>query len=482
WMSKLPYTLFSFFLSLFLFSGSVICLFGQSIEADIQVNPGSVVNVRGRFEQTGGIKDPRLVSFEKAALGAEGLDKRIRNLELADASGKSIAFRKLVDGEYLAAAAVVGWRYEVDLSPLRNRAAAAHASWLMGDRGILMGSDLLPLSARSGVLRVAAPQGWRVFGPSGTIADIGKVVIPVGTGWTEIAPTAESPGLLITGSWHFTAPEAADMIREIHEAYRKIYQEGAGLSTIVISNFPAEVSAGNWEAETRGNTVTIISSDMPFRSQSLQRLHEQLRHEMFHLWIPNRLNLIGSYDWFYEGFALYESLKLAVRLNRIRFDDFLDTLSRAHTIDGVGGKRVSLIQASANRFVGSNTQLYARGMLVAFLCDLALLEQSKGKRSVEDLLRELFVKHRKPAEATDANTAVLELLRANPNLVPIVEKYIAGTENLEWTSELAGAGIEDADAGPLTNLRVKEKLNGRPKALLDKLGYNNWRKLSLKSK
>ncbi|MEP6704562.1 MAG: hypothetical protein ABJB34_07135, partial [Acidobacteriota bacterium] len=394
----------------------------------------------------------------------------------------SIAFRKLIDGEYLATAPIVGWSYDVDVAPLKNRAAAAHASWLLGDRGILMGSDLLPLSARSGVLRFAAPQGWKVLGPNGTIADIGKVVIPVGTGWTEVAPTAGYPGLLITGNWHFTTPEAVEMIREIHDAYRKVYQEGAILSTVVISNFPVQVSPGNWEAETRGNTVTILSSDMPFRTQSLQRLHEQLRHEMFHLWIPNTLNLTGNYDWFYEGFALYESLKLAVGLNRIRFDDFLDTLSRAHTIDGALGQRVSLIQASGNHFVGSNTQVYARGMLVAFLCDLALLEQSKGKRSVEDLLRELFAKHRKPAEAADGNTTVLGLLRSNANAAPVVEKYIAGTENLEWTSELAGAGIEDADAGPLTNLRVKEKLSGRQKALLDKLGYNNWRKLSLKSK
>jgi predicted metalloprotease with PDZ domain len=114
---------------------------------------------------------------------------------------------------------------------------------------------------------------------------------------------------------------------------------------------------------------------------------------MFHLWIPNGVNLTGNYDWFYEGFALYESLKLAVRMNRIGFADFLDTLSRAHTIDSAQSQRISLIQASANRFGGSNTQVYARGMLVAFLTDLAMLQQSKGKKSVDDLLRDLYRTH-----------------------------------------------------------------------------------------
>jgi predicted metalloprotease with PDZ domain len=126
--------------------------------------------------------------------------------------------------------------------------------------------------------------------------------------------------------------------------------------------------------------------------------------------------------------------------------------------------------------------VYARGMLVGFLCDLAMLQRSKGKRSIEDLLRELFEKHRKPAAPADGNTAVLALLKSNPSLVPIVEKYIAGPDKLEWASELAIAGIEDIDPGPLTTLRVKEKLGGRERDLLDKLGYNNWRKLSPTSK
>jgi hypothetical protein len=82
----------------------------------------------------------------------------------------------------------------------------------------------------------------------------------------------------------------------------------------------------------------------------------------------------------------------------------------------------------------------------------------------------------------DGNTAVLALLRSNPGVVPIVEKYVSGSEKIDWTSEIATAGIEDSDAGILTSLRVKEKPTGRQKALLDKLGYNNWRKLAPTSK
>ena len=310
-------------------------------------------------------------------------------------------------------------------------------------------------------------------------------VILIGKDWREKALSKGGFSLIVqlNGKWHFTDDEAAKMAEEIVHQYRSAFGPLAATQAgIIITGFPGGAKVGSWEAETRGNTVTIISSDMPFRTQSLQRLHEQLRHELFHLWIPNGVNLTGSYDWFYEGFALYQSLKLAVALNRIRFEDFLDTLSRAHTIDTAQSQRTSLLQMSASRFSGANTQVYARGMLVAFLCDLALLEQSKGKRSVEDVLKELFKKHQKPAAPADGNTVVLAFLRSDPKVVPIVDKYVTGKDKLEWTTELAGAGIEDSDAGPLTTLRVKEKLNGRQKALLDKLGYNNWRKLSRKSK
>ena len=360
--------------------------------------------------------------------------------------------------------------------------------------------DLLPRleQGRSdGLIHLKVPEGWGVSEEKVTPI-IQTPSIPSGE-WFEASSdsvfligkrlrnqkviSAPDVRLVVTGEWHFSDLEASDLLVEVYSEYGRRF--GRGLFDEVevgLFRLPSGAKPGEWQAETRGRNVTIISSDMPFKTQSLQRLHEQLRHELFHLWIPNGVNLTGNYDWFYEGFALYESLRLGVAVNRIRFEDFLDTLSRAHTIDSAGSQRASLIQMSSNRFSGANTQVYARGMLVGFLCDLAMLQQSKGKRSVEDLLKELFAKHRKPAAPVDGNTTILALLRSNPTLIPIVEKYIAGADKLEWTSELAGAGIEDTDASPLTSLRVKAKLNGRQKDLLDRLGYNNWRKLPPTSK
>lgn len=475
-MSKPARQLALFFFAAFLFTASIPHARGQQIEAEIAIGPGSSAAVRGKFLTTTAIRDRKVFSIETSSGDRPGNTRPITDLELFDVSGQKLQFRTLIDGEYLAQGDIAAWSYVIDLTPLKNRNAAAHSSWIEGERGVLMAADLLPISARAGTLKFHVPNGWKVYDrDTASLPDIRKAVVAIGAGWTQTDAIGVPVRLLMNGKWHFTSSEAAEMVQEIHRSHRNLFQHDVGPSDLIISNFPTATSHGSWEAETRGNVVTIISSDMPFRTQSLQRLHEQLRHELFHLWMPNGVNLTGNYDWFYEGFALYQSLKLAVGLNRIRFEDFLDTLSRAHTIDSAGSQRISLIQASTARFGGANTQVYARGMLVGFICDLALLEKSKGKKSVEDILRAIFVKHRKPAQPADGNTAVIAELKLNLELVPVVEKYVTGAEKMDWAAELAAAGIEDGDAGPITTLRVKQKLSGRQKTTLDKLGYNNWR-------
>ena len=112
-------------------------------------------------------------------------------------------------------------------------------------------------------------------------------------------------------------------------------------------------------------------------------------------------------------------------------------------------------------------------MLVAFLCDLAMLDASNGKRSVPLLIREVFERYRNAA-ATDGNIAVISVLRSHRELVPLVEQYVVGAEPLNWTALLRTAGIEATNKG----LSVIAKPSGRQKDTLDRLGFNNWRKLN----
>lgn len=379
----------------------------------------------------------------------------------------------------------------------------AHVSWLAEEQGLLMLDDLLPQFGRevTAKIKFELPEGLYVDTleketkpNSFTVGDIENAIFFVEKNGREkrfYLTGNELTGtdmlyFSISGEFLFSGDEAFSVAHEIADEYRKIFGEIPGRrAQIFLLKFPPGTKPGNWEAETRGSNVVILSSDMPFKNQSIQRLHEQLRHELFHLWIPNDLALTGNYDWFYEGFALYQSLRTGVQLNRIRFEDFLDTLARAYDLDSLQSQKVSLIEASKNRWTGAPSniaQIYARGMLVAFLSDVALLRQSKGKRSVSDVIRAIYQKHQKPNQPRDGNAAVLNFLEAYTELRAVTERYIKGSEKIDWRADLETIGIETNGENFPAKLTVKSKLNGRQKDLLNDLGYNNWRKLSPKSK
>lgn len=476
----------------------------QDIEVRIKISGDSpsIAEIEGKFLLSKSRKNPRNLSFLNEFGAATDLAERISNVELTDRNGHPIANKRFIAGEYVADADFTSWKYCIDLTPLKQQSAAAHVSWIKGDVGLLMLDDLLPqgsIEKVSARVRIELPDRWNVYSGEVHIDDVSLFVtdlgysvaviekgsFPIGRNlrWKPIASNGAKLHLFISEKWQFTDDEAVNLATEIYENYEKIFGSSPNrFSQISIMKFPNDVSIGNWEADTRGNSITLVSSDMPFKTQSLQRLHEQLRHEVFHLWIPNGVNLSGNYDWFYEGFALYQSLKLGVAVNRIRFEDFLDTLSRAYTIDDFRSQRISLIEASKNRWNGLNTQVYARGMLVAFLCDLALLENSKGKSSTDDLVRDLYQKYHETTVRQDGNTAVLAIIRSHPELRAIAERYIVGADKINWREALSAAGIDAVTENSVTALKVKTKPSGRQKDLLDKLGYNNWRKLTVNNR
>jgi predicted metalloprotease with PDZ domain len=494
-MSKVGKSFFgSLFASIFL-ALSAGNSFSQGIEASITVlGDTAKVKVSGRNPLAVSGGNLTSLSFLRSSIGAANLGTRISDLTLFDREGRSVPYERPSPSEFAASAYFSRWSYVVDIAPQVNMRAAAHVSWLTDSMGLLMLDDLLPQFSNSSrttsaFLTVETPSGWslqtsekRSVDGRFAVANIEKAVIALGKELRETELNVGSSALRfsISGQWLFSDNEAMTAAEEIYKNNLRIFGAApADNVQFVIAPFPREgAQIGSWEAETRGKSVIIVSADMPFKTQSLQRLREQLRHEIFHLWLPNGVNLTGNYDWFYEGFALYSALKSGVLLNQIRFEDFLDTIARAVNIDKEQKNRYSLIDGSLNRSNGAETQLYARGMLAAFLCDVILLQSSRGKASVDTLFRSIFDLHRPPAQFVEANPAILKVLLGYPVLKPVVDNAVNGTQSVDLQTQLEAAGIENRSNGGPTNLRVKANLSRTQKAILDKLGYNNWRKLS----
>lgn len=457
----------------------------QDLDISIRIDAASsTAQIQGKFLGNYRPAELQNLHFRKRAIGNDALGERIVYLKLTSGD-KDINARRLMPGEFFAESTYTDWHYTVDLKPSENRLSAAHSSWIADGSGILMLDDILPLFRSNGQpasarIRIGPPTGWTSVSSDGAdmegsvnVRNIERSVIFIGKDLRTVN-AGKGPGqidLTISGSWLFTDETMSEMASEIYESYSHKFGPLAGVKPrIAMLKFPGREGHGIWEAETRGATVTILSSDMPFKSQSEQRLHEQLRHELFHLWFPNGVKLSGDYAWFYEGFALYESLKLGVSLNRIRFDDLLDTLSRAHTIDSGQRPRKPLVGTDP---IGG---VYARGMLIAFLTDVEILGSSKGKRDTSLLLKNLFEANSRSTVEADANAAIVGRIVSEE----MSRRYVRGTELVDWSEILGKIGIISSHDGRATRLSVAPKLNGLQKEILNRLGYNNWRKLGNK--
>lgn len=485
------------FLALFIAVSGVLCCVSdvnaEDISIHLKVLPNStIVKVEGKVMNRNQLKYTRNFPFELLEKHTE----RIRDFLAFDQNDQLIKVKALKPGEYLAEADATKFEYLVDLKTSPNYSDKAHHSWLEENGGILMFRDLLPqfetingekFSAR---IRLDLPIGWdamtaetRSTGDLVDIVNLDSAVITVGSRWRSrnIKYGGVNINLAISGEFRFSDKDASEMIGEILFQLKQTFGEYPK-PAIQITLVHAEKLDGRWNAETRGNSVTIISGDMAFEKPSLQRLNEQLRHELLHLWIPNGLALTGNYDWFFEGFSIYQSLKIGVAMNRLSFEDFLGTLTEAYRLSNLETEQISLLSASRARNSGSNQQVYAKGMLVAFLCDAAVLSRSRGKRSVSEILQQVYKTHRLPNEPQDGNISILNILTEYSELRLITEDYIKGTKKLNWDDSLKQLGIEQNAAGEFIQLKVRDKLTGRQKDLLDKLGYNNWRNIGKNSK
>ena len=470
----------------------------QRIEANIKITLPASASVEGRLIKEN--SDQKIVnwSFANSIAGIENLGARISDFALSDENNQPIQFVKLTGGEYLASAEADAFRYRVNLNLTVNANAMAHVSWLDDEKGLLMLGDLLPQSAASNKaiparIKFDLPADWKIISSEKNtgentfeVKNVEKGIFLVGRNWREreLINGKISLNLAITGKWQFSDEQALTVASEIYAEYQKLFGESStDKPQINLIRFPKETKFGRWAAETRGVNVTVLSADMSFKTQSVQRLHEQLRHEIFHLWMPNRLALTGNYDWFYEGFTVYQALRTGVAMNQIRFEDYLDTLAQAYDLDKLQNRKVSLLESSKNRWSGAvSRQVYARGMLVAFLCDAALLGESKGRLSIAEVFREIYRQHCAPNKPKEGNAAILKILKNYSELNSVVEKYVVGAGKINWETSLESLGIEAREENLMTKLGFKKKLNGKQKHLLNELGYNNWRKLSDKRK
>jgi hypothetical protein len=480
----------------------------QQLSVIIWVQPGAPARVL----MEGNCAPTTVWSFRDSYAGVLGLGARVSGVQLFDATGAEIQTRKSAPGQFEAARPASRFRYEVNLDPRAQASDSAFISWLNSERGLLMLADLLPMPYTSApkngpsagardlgdyggpaIVRLSLPEGWAGYlnrSESGQsefrVPDVGRAVFAIGKhlrlSRTTISKTALN--LVMDGEWAFTDRDALEMATKVLKSHLDVFGlEPANQVSLILFPFPQTVAAEKWSAETRGPTVTLLMGRFPSKTAALAQLSVPLTHELFHLWVPNGLALEGDYDWFYEGFTVYQAARTAVRLDLLTFQEFLNAIARAFDAyaNGADRDRWSLIEASQRRWTAGGSVVYQKSMLVAFLFDLKLRNESRGKRSLEDVYREIFRRYRvieprssDAGRTTDGNQAVITVMESTPGMPGLAESFIRRAAVVDLPAELAAFGLRVEHLGLRTRISVNETLTRRQRDLLRELGYNDY--------
>jgi predicted metalloprotease with PDZ domain len=483
---RVPGTLQHAALSLLLLTACCcVSVRAQSISGSISVLSASPPRVRVEGERAAATN---IWSFRNVYASVIGMGERIENLTLADAQGRNVPVRKLAPGEWKTESAAVRFTYEVKLDAPQMTTDAAYVSWLTAEHGFLMLGDLLPLSndgkTAGASLRLILPPGWssgstETKGAGGRyeIKDAERALFFVGPNLRERRASVGTMELtfVTTGEWAFTDEEAARMAASILKEHAETFGGTIeGRVMVALAPYPRPMGPERWSAETRGRSVVLLSGRAPSKVAALARLSVPLTHELFHFWIPNGIALDGEYGWFYEGFTMYQAMRAAVRLNLLTFEDFLSAVGRS--FDAYTSSRdqdkLSLLAQSERRWTGSPALIYQKGMLVAFLYDLTLRQKTGGKRSLDDVYRALFRRHRETAARTDGNAAVLDALNDAAEMREFTRRYVESAGPLDLAATVAPFGLRVERGGVRTHLSVADPLKREQRDLLRKFGYN----------
>ncbi len=437
---------------------ATINIYPEKKSAHIEIENGDKILGAGLSE----------ANFLDSYAGYSGLRKRIVDLKCWNEAGTE---------QYCAATtnAPKKIEYSVDLEPKRDLMASAHISWQYEGKALLLLNDLLPLDLRKAFqigVKINAPESWEISsvekkeGEEFLVKDFADSAFWVAqTDTTRKIELADENALLeIEGDWGFSDAIAKLYAEELLDNYSKEYGKRRSDRVVIrILEFPGKVVRNRWRAETRGQNITVISSGATFPVQDEQRLNEQLRHELFHLWAPGNLQLSGNYAWFYEGFGSYIALKKGLELRRIRLRDYLNVLGQAYALE----QRRTLITPVLELTGGS--AVYVRGILAAFAIDVGITKASKGEENINSVVKTLVSKYAEGDSIYDANPALLETLNEFEGANSTVDRYIKNASRFELSDSLKSIGLEFVNG----DFILANKPNRKQKALRKKLGYTN---------
>lgn len=428
-----------------------------------------------------GSEERRALTFITEYAGVAGLEKRIREMKTFGIDGRPVPNRNAGSGAYFTDDPIGSLSYVVDLKLPADPTLGAHVSWYGCGSGALMLLDLLPAEALdAGPLSISfTPPSASYVSEAAELGKDGRIEDPRNAVFTVLPHStmrffASSAGidfkLSVTGEWQFSEARLLVMTSDLLKEYEDLFGSGPGGElSVTMMPVPCSDVRGRWRAETRGRNVLILSSPAQYRNLGEQLAHEQLRHELLHLWVPNALKLDGDYAWFYEGFVFYRALIAGVRQRQIRFEDVLATLADVRRRATARPWR-PLSGSADDRWREGSGSWHSRAVLTAFAVDVLSGGRNGG---IDGLLKDVFRKALKLDRPAEGEEFVISQMHSRPELRLLVENSIKGETGPNWNLLVEMAGLTQATSR--TELSPVRRPTSSQKAFLRRLGYNGSR-------
>ena len=236
-------------------------------------------------------------------------------------------------------------------------------------------------------------------------------------------------------------------------------------------------SAGGGGLEHLNSTVLGASRFGYTNEITYKNFLSLVAHEYFHLWNVKRLRpvALGPFDydnenytsnlWIAEGFTAYYDNLILRRAGFYFEDKYLNILENdMNLVENQPGTRIQpLAESSFDAWTkayrpnenSKNTTIsyYNKGSLVAMVMDLAILNSTKGAKRLDDVMKamyeEFYIKQRRGF--TDAEFKSMAEKIAGISFNKIYDKYVNGTEAIDYQTYLGYAGFNVTDQASSTN-------------------------------
>lgn len=228
---------------------------------------------------------------------------------------------------------------------------------------------------------------------------------------------------------------------------------------------------GSGGLEHLSSTVLGATRDAYANEGGYQRFLGLVAHEHFHLWNVKRLRPIalGPFDyetenyttdlWIAEGFTAYFDNLVIHRLGIYQPDNYLALIvNDINNIENQPGNKIQpLAEASYDAWikyyrpnensVNTTVSYYSKGSVMALLLDLEIINDSKAKNCLDDVMKYMYNEYYKTKKRGYTDLEFKEALEkfAGSNLDSFYKKYIYGLDAIDYDKYLGYAGFELID-------------------------------------